>query len=69
MGSVRIVVGMALLLAVLGLLYALASRRRARRGAARSPVAAGTALAALFFAMAVLPGESARPRGQRPQAA
>lgn len=59
MGSVRIVVSMALLLAVLGLLYALASRREGAAGrGAVAGAAAGTALAALFFAMAVLPGES-----------
>ena len=59
MGSVRIVVSMALLLAVLGLLYALASRREGAAGrGAVAGAAAGTALAALFFALAVLPGES-----------
>ncbi len=60
MGSVRIVVGMALLLAVLGLLYALASRREGAAGrGAVAGAAAGTALAALFFGLTVLPGESA----------
>ncbi len=60
MGSVRIVVSMALLLAVLGLLYALASRREGAAGrGAVAGAAAGTALAALFFGLTVLPGESA----------
>ena len=53
LGSVRIVVSMALLLAVLGLLYALSARRG--RGAA----GAGTALALAFFLLAVLPGPGA----------
>ncbi len=53
MGSVRIVVAMALLLTVLGLLYALSARRG--RGAA----GAGTALCLAFFLLAVLPGPGA----------
>lgn len=59
MGSVRIVVGMALLLAALGLAYA----RAARRGAGAGPgatigAAVGLAVFAGFFLLAVLPGES-----------
>lgn len=53
MGSVRIVVSMALLLAVLGLLYALSARRG--RGAA----GAGAALCLALFLLAVLPGPGA----------
>jgi branched-subunit amino acid transport protein AzlD len=45
---------------VLGLLYALASRREGAAGrGAVAGAAAGTALAALFFGLTVLPGESA----------
>ena len=51
MGSVRIVAAMALLLAVLGLLYAL-SARRGRRAAA-----AGAGLCLGLFLLSVLPGE------------
>lgn len=58
MGSVRIVVGMALLLAVLGAAYALSARRHGKSG----PRAAAGALLGLavllgFFLLAVLPGE------------
>ena len=52
MGSVRIVVAMALLLAVLGLAYALSARRG--RGAA----SAGVAVCLAFFLLSVLPGAS-----------
>ncbi len=58
MGSVRIVVCMALLLAVLGLLYALSARRTAgglTRGAAGATL--GLALFFGFFLLSVLPGE------------
>lgn len=51
MGSVRIVVVMALLLAVLGLAYALSARRG--RGAA----SAGVAVCLALFLLSVLPGE------------
>ena len=53
MGSVRIVVGMALLLAALGAAYAVSARRR---GAAAG-AAAGLALFLGLFLLAVLPGE------------
>ncbi len=59
MGSVRIVVCMALLLAVLGLLYALSARRTA--GGSTRSVAGATLVLALFFGfflLSVLPGES-----------
>lgn len=57
MGSVRIVVSMALLLALMGLAYALVARRSGS-GSGKSPVvaaAAATALMASFFLIAVLP--------------
>ena len=58
MGSVRIVAGMALLLAALGAAYAFSARRRAaapKRAAAGA--AAGLALFLGLFLLAVLPGE------------
>ena len=58
MGSVRIVVSMALLLAVLGLLYAVSARRASRSGPrAAAGAALGLALFFAFFLLAVLPGE------------
>lgn len=57
MGSVRIVVSMALLLALMGLAYALVARRSGS-GSGDGPVvgaAAATLLAALLFLIAVLP--------------
>ncbi len=58
MGSVRIVVAMAVLLAVLGLLYALSARRGSGAGPrAAARAAAGLAVFAGFFLLAVLPGE------------
>lgn len=57
MGSVRIIVGMALLLALLGLCYAVSSRRA---GAPLAVPAAAVVLTAVFgvlFLLAVLPGE------------
>ena len=56
MGSVRIVASMALLLALLGLLYALSARRRSGAGP-RGVVGAtfGLALFGAFFLLAVLP--------------
>lgn len=58
LGSVRIVVSMALLLAVLGLLYALSARRSGPSGP-RAVVAAsvGTAIFLGLFLLSVLPGE------------
>ena len=57
LGSVRIVVCMALVLAVLGLLYALSARRAGAARAASGGAAAGVALFLGFFLLAVLPGE------------
>lgn len=59
MGSVRIVVGMALLLAVLGACYAVSARRRGGRvgTAAAAGSVAGAAVILGFFLLAVLPGE------------
>ena len=60
MGSVRIVVAMALLLAVLGLLYALAARRASGGGPrAAAGAALGLAVFAGLFGLAVFPGEGA----------
>lgn len=59
MGSVRIIVSMALLLAIVGVCYALSSRRNG--GADRPAVtaaAAGLAIFLGFFVLAVGPGES-----------
>jgi spermidine synthase/Flp pilus assembly protein TadD len=70
MGSVRIVVSMALLLAVLGLLYALASRREGAAGRGpRAGAAARPAPAAVVLRPGRPAGRECRPRGQRPQAA
>jgi predicted membrane-bound spermidine synthase/Flp pilus assembly protein TadD len=58
MGSVRIVVGMALLLASLGACYAISAWRRGEAGrVARAGVAAGWALFFGLFLLATLPGE------------
>ena len=57
LGSVRIVVCMALVLAVLGLLYALSARKAGAARAAGGGAAAGLALFLGFFLLAVLPGE------------
>jgi hypothetical protein len=58
MGSVRIVVSMALLLAVLGLCYALAARRSGGSGRDAVSAAAGLAVFLALFLLAVLPGET-----------
>ena len=60
MGSVRIVVAMALLLAALGLAYALSARRGAHPAGPRAAAGAalGLALFFAFFLFSVLPGES-----------
>jgi spermidine synthase/uncharacterized membrane protein YiaA len=59
MGSVRIVVGMALLLAVLGTCYALSARRHGGAGRpAAIGAAAGLAVFGGLFLLAVLPGDS-----------
>ena len=57
MGSVRIVVSMAFLLALLGLLYAVSARRAAPRAAAGAVL--GLAVFSAFFFLAVWPGQSA----------
>ncbi len=58
MGSVRIVVSMALLLALVGICYALSSRREGGLDRpAVSGAAAGLAVFGGFFLLAVLPGE------------
>ena len=58
MGSVRIVAGMALLMAVLGGCYALAARRRGTSGRTSAAGAvAGVGVCGVVFLLAVLPGE------------
>lgn len=58
MGSVRIVASMALLLALLGLGYALSARRVSRAGPrAAAGAALGLAVFFAFFLLSVLPGE------------
>lgn len=58
MGSVRIVVAMAFLLALLGLVYALSARRRGPAGPrAAAGAVLGLATFLVFFLLAVLPGE------------
>lgn len=56
-GSVRIVVSMALLLAVLGLLYALAARRQSGGPRAAAGAVLGVAVFLGLFLLAVLPGQ------------